>query len=327
MQWHEGHAWCLDIRLPVVAGPVNFKIIMQDQAGHVRWEEGPDRTITLQQTATCTASDISSLPAPSPAAPTSTSIVVCEWGSTQLTALGVQLDVHACRRQLCAVESRVAAVREKQRRRPKPAILLDEEDHLDDAAAPLQGSTRGLLGSSKDHEEPSIHPGSRASSSTQLQQIPLINLWDMGAHNDAATQLSQLMGTASKGMGGEWASAVALFGTQARHGWQPEGSSSRTVPCTFEESVAADCLGLDNAPLETLSERVLSATVDKLMAAAQQAVDREQGVHLVPNSMLLQDLGQQSRQAAALLIELEVRGCERLTNFCMQSVAYVVVFM
>lgn len=42
MEWHEGHSWTLDVQLPV--GAVNFKVVMQEPHGGVRWEQGTDRS-------------------------------------------------------------------------------------------------------------------------------------------------------------------------------------------------------------------------------------------------------------------------------------------
>lgn len=48
MKWHDGHSWTLDMELPV--GTVSFKVVMQEESGNTRWEDGENRTIEVPAT-------------------------------------------------------------------------------------------------------------------------------------------------------------------------------------------------------------------------------------------------------------------------------------
>ena len=56
MQWNEGHTWTLDVKLPV--GAINFKIVMQEPHGDVRWEEGGDRSVLIPETTSATGAPV-----------------------------------------------------------------------------------------------------------------------------------------------------------------------------------------------------------------------------------------------------------------------------
>jgi hypothetical protein len=48
MEWNEGHTWTLNVQLPV--GAVNFKVVMSEAHGGVRWEQGDNRSMLIPET-------------------------------------------------------------------------------------------------------------------------------------------------------------------------------------------------------------------------------------------------------------------------------------
>jgi hypothetical protein len=48
MEWNEGHTWTLNVQLPV--GAVNFKVVMSEAHGGVRWEQGENRSMLIPET-------------------------------------------------------------------------------------------------------------------------------------------------------------------------------------------------------------------------------------------------------------------------------------
>lgn len=273
MQWHEGHSWSLDIELPV--GDVHFKVVMQEDGGGTRWEEGQDRYIQVPATVE------------SPAAPgggqhpVGTVAVACAWGDTQGTSVSVLPDRNNVKRQLHAVEARVAGMwRMRQRIEAQAATrrtLASDSQELPGTSAIASNGTA---------------PASAAGSGPL--QVPLLDPSKLPAITVNGSTDDKL---GRGGAGDAHAKAAAHF-ERLLH--EVNGSDSRHKD-SFEDAVAADSLGLDTAPPDSLSERVLGATVNKLLAAAWEALKQE-GAETGPGVMGAED---GVSRAASLLAELE----------------------
>lgn len=72
MTWNEGHTWTLELPLP--AGTLQFKVLMEEQGGGVRWEEGGDRSVALPTTT-------------QGAVPVGSVGIACHWGDTGATSV------------------------------------------------------------------------------------------------------------------------------------------------------------------------------------------------------------------------------------------------
>lgn len=320
MRWHEGHTWTLDVELPV--GNVSFKVVMQDEGGAMRWEDGLDRTVNIPAiTEVATGA-----PSGAGSAPVSNVGVACPWGDTQFTRVSAQPDREFLRRQLQAVEARVEALRQKRQRaaeRRVAAALLASR-----VGAPRAALTAGVA------------PISASSNGGQVQ-VPLLDPSQLAritmrqpssgvtAEDDVEPRLGRLMDdTASEEQRGQLSRprtpalsdvqrAAAYYDSisvQTSPNDSPSASpdslsssNSMISLSSFEEAVVAGSWGLDSSttvtPLpESLSERVLGATVDHLLAATHAALDREGPP---PAAVAMGVAECEARRAAAFLGELQ----------------------
>ncbi|KIZ07945.1 hypothetical protein MNEG_0018 [Monoraphidium neglectum] len=111
MTWNEGHSWTLDIPLP--AGKVTFKVVMQEANGGVRWETSTgNRAVTLPATTDA-------------ATPVGSVGVACSWGEISDTRVKALPDRSFLRSRLDALEGRASALRHQQSR----TVLLSGPTH------------------------------------------------------------------------------------------------------------------------------------------------------------------------------------------------------
>jgi hypothetical protein len=82
-------------------------------------------------------------------------------------------------------------------------------------------------------------------------------------------------------------------------------SAAASPPSSFEEAVAADSLGLHIAEPESLSERVLSATIQQLLTAAHDTLGEARASTA---EVVLGRAECEAARAAVFLEELQVRG-------------------
>eukprot|EP00878_Enallax_costatus_P016089 GHUV01016870.1.p1 GENE.GHUV01016870.1~~GHUV01016870.1.p1 ORF type:complete len:249 (+),score=39.42 GHUV01016870.1:106-852(+) len=112
MEWHEGHSWTLDVQLPV--GAVNFKVVMQEPHGGVRWEEGTDRSVMIPETTSVTGAPVGEVD------------VTCNFNDVHNSRVEVRPDRNYLKQQLKAVEARVMAIQEKKRKLDQRMSMLTE---------------------------------------------------------------------------------------------------------------------------------------------------------------------------------------------------------
>ncbi|KAI8466258.1 MAG: hypothetical protein J3K34DRAFT_395696 [Monoraphidium minutum] len=239
MTWNEHHMWTLDMKLPV--GETTFKVVMQDEWGGLRWEDGSDRTITL---------DAATEAAPGEAAPVGSVGVACSWGDTRGTGVVARPDKAFLAARLAALEARVAALRQKRVR---------AEEH---AAA------RALAASAPHAEAAAAAPVHAGGAMLQV----------------ALVEPSQLPAIGGKD-GGDDAMAAAEARFNALLSEIVAGGDAGAAPAVSPESV---------------SERVLAATVEHLVAAAAEALARD-----VPAGAVALGAECEVARAAAFLGELQ----------------------
>lgn len=121
MEWHEGHSWTLDVQLPV--GAVNFKVVMQEQSGGVRWEQGSDRSLLIPETTSATGAPVGEVG------------VTCNFNDVNNSRVEVRPDRNYLKQQLKAVEARVMAIQEKKRKMDQRMAVLTEGLKVRAAAA------------------------------------------------------------------------------------------------------------------------------------------------------------------------------------------------
>eukprot|EP00775_Hariotina_reticulata_P004065 gene4065-4312_t len=112
MTWHDGHTWTLDVQLPV--GAINFKVVMQEPHGGVRWEQGTDRSVLIPQTTTATGAPVGQVG------------VTCSFNDVSNSRVEVRPDRDYLKQQLRAVEARVIAIQEKKRKLDQRMAVLTE---------------------------------------------------------------------------------------------------------------------------------------------------------------------------------------------------------
>jgi len=284
MVWNEGHTWSLDMQLPV--GSVSFKVVMEDQnsGGHVRWEDGGDRTIDLPAAISATTTTTT---AAGVAVPISAVGVACPWGATHATEVRAIPDKDALRVQLEAIEARVAALRQKRQRVGKRAAAALSSSA---AGAPLQ------LTLPLPNQAPaagSATPSSAPSSSAHQQvQVPLIDSSDLPPIRPLATPTSAAM---EPDMAAAEARFNRLLSEITGESTLAAAAGSALLPAAGE--------GDDVVVEESLSERVLGATVDSLLAAAQDALRSGRDTSALGMGSTESD----ALRAAAYLGELQVQ--------------------
>lgn len=223
--------------------------------------------------------------------------MACPWGDTDGTTVSALPDKEFIKRKLQAVEARVAAVREKWRRMARNAtgrVLTDRREGWHAAARALEGhngaaaapSAAAVNGQGSMLQVPIVDPS----------ELPTIDVTGSAAGDDVESRFNKLLGEIVSGDAGK----AAVGG---RGGQQHQRSSIESAGSSVEEAAYDG----DAVRSESLNERVLGATVDQLLAAAQEALQREEPTAA---AVALGTADSEAAQAAAFLGELQVRhGC------------------
>lgn len=111
MHWHDGHFWTLDVELPV--GTVNFKVIMAQENGYVRWEDGDNRAIDIPAVL------------PDSETPVGHMDVTCNWNDVSHSQTVARPDRAYLRGKLRAVEAKVMAIQERKKRLDNKMLQLN----------------------------------------------------------------------------------------------------------------------------------------------------------------------------------------------------------
>jgi len=165
MTWHEGHQWSLDTQLPGDSS-LEFKVVMVEDSGHTRWEEGDNRTLVVPATTACGHA----------ALPVGDVAAVCSWGDVSGTSVTARPDRQVISAQLDAAEARVAALRQKRRRGEQRAAAVHMLADSAPAALPALSSATSPAAS---------------SSNGSMLKVPILNPSELPPINSSAASAFQ----------------------------------------------------------------------------------------------------------------------------------------
>ncbi|WIA38322.1 hypothetical protein OEZ86_001659 [Tetradesmus obliquus] len=132
MEWNEGHTWTLNVQLPV--GAVNFKVVMSEAHGGVRWEQGDNRSMLIPETTSVSGAPVGQVG------------VTCNFNDVSNTRVEVRPDRAFLKQQLKAVEARVSAIQEKKRKLDaRMSVLTEGLKKYDSAVAMLEGGVQEAI--------------------------------------------------------------------------------------------------------------------------------------------------------------------------------------
>ncbi|GBF99750.1 hypothetical protein Rsub_12525 [Raphidocelis subcapitata] len=266
MTWNEGHRWTLDTELPTT-GPVNFKVVMAQDDGWVRWEEGEgDRSVDVAAVAAGAGGD---------GVPAEALGVACSWGDTAGTRVAATPDRSALRRRLRDVEARVAAVQQKRRR------------------GGSRRAARKLAQRSGAAAEPEAAPVAAAAPPPQVQ-APLLDpseLPPIGGAAPAAGAFGRLVGEV---VGPAGLRAAAADAADADADAEPS-PAERVLAATVEQLLAAasDALAAEAAPARDVAMGAAECAAQRAasllgeLASATAALEREAGLSATDVAALL----------------------------------------